>query len=195
MNTTLTQESGMIAESSRRPNRLNQIIFLFAALILLNALLSQSLAGKREILKIGDQIPSFKVSLLGGGTMSDADFIGNPAVFFFYADWCPCSHKSVPYIKKAKEEYKASGIAMLGVGIQDSSDSLKAFAEKHQLGFPVTVDDGNALARLIGVKTTPTTIFADSNGVVRSIFVGQIEQFGQVEESLKSITGNLKVSG
>ncbi len=167
--------------------RSNQIIFFLALAILLNALLNQSISGRPDLLKIGDKIPPFTLKVIGGGTVSEADFIGKPAVYFYYADWCPCSHNSIGYIKKARADYRGAGLALLGIGIQGSPDKLEGFAKKYELDFPVSVNGGDAVARSMGVKTTPTTLFVDDTGVVRSIFVGKIERYEQVSDRLDGI--------
>lgn len=183
--------------ANRPSKRSNQIIFLVAMAILLHALLNQSVAGRPDLLKIGDSIPPFQLKTIGGGKVSEADFIGKPTVYFYYADWCPCSHYSIGYIKKARAEYRDAGLALMGIGMQGSSDKLEGFAKKYELDFPVSVKGGDDVARSMGVKTTPTTLFVDEAGVVRSIFVGRIERYEQISGGLNSImkTDKAPISG
>lgn len=179
-----------VSQSSKRPN---QIIFLLALAILLNGLLNQSVAGRPDLLKIGDKIPPFNLPVIGGGKVSEADFSGKPTVYFYYADWCPCSHNSIGYIKEARAEYRDAGLALMGIGMQGSSDKLEGFAKKYELDFPVSVKGGDDVARSMGVKTTPTTLFVDEAGVVRSIFVGRIERYEQISGGLNSIMKTDKI--
>jgi len=177
----------MAVPKEKTPNRMNRAIFLFALAIMLNALLNHSLANKPELLKIGDKLPQFQGIVMGGGNIKGSDFTGKPTVFFFYANWCPCSHETVEHVKIAGKDYAKDGLAVIGVGIQDSRGNLEKFAERHKLDFPVIVDGGDDIARSMGVRTTPTTIFVGSDGVVKSIFVGKVEQFDQLADGLESI--------
>lgn len=179
--------AGIEEVSTPRPKRLNQIIILLALALVLNAVFVHLGSKKQELLKVGDHVPDFRLEAVGGTVVGNGDLKGKPAVYFFYADWCPCSHQSVGWIKKAREEYKGSGMAFIAVGIQDSSDNLRGFAKKYGLDFPVSVTGGDDVAGSMGVKTTPTTIFADGGGIVRSIFVGKIEKYDQISGGLKSI--------
>lgn len=178
---------GVDIPANRPSKRKNQVIFLVALAILLNALLNQSIAAKPELLKIGDKIPPFQLKTIGGGAVSEKDFIGKPTVYFYYADWCPCSHISIEYIKKAQADYRDAGLALMGIGIQGSSGKLEDFAKKYELDFPVSVKGGDDVARTMGIKTTPTTLFVDEAGVVRSIYVGKIERYEQISGELNSI--------
>ena len=108
-------------------------------------------------------------------------------MYYFYASWCPCSHKSIKWLKKALNNNNTAELATLGIGIQDTPKKLEKFANLHQLTFPVSNIGGTSMAAAIGVKTTPTTIFADSNGIIRWIFVGKIERYSQLEEGLQRI--------
>lgn len=172
-------------ETKSRPNRLNQIIFLAALVITLNAFFNTS--ESNEMLKIGDHIPPFTLKLTNGQKIANADFQNKPAMYFFYASWCPCSHQSMEWIKMALNNNSSTALSILGIGIQDSQKKLEEFANLHQLTFPVSTVGGNAVANSIGVKTTPTTIFADSNGIIRWIFVGKIERYDQLQDGLQRI--------
>jgi len=168
-------------------NRKNQIIFLVAAVIILNAVLSHSMANTPSLIKVGDKLPAFSMDVLGGGQVSNADFLDKPTVLFFYAGWCPCSHFSSQWIKKAESEFGGEGLALAAVGIQDSSGKLKEFAEQYNFDFPVAVEGGNDVARSMGVKTTPTTLFVNKEGVVKYIFVGKLKKYSDMTEGLETI--------
>ena len=171
-----------------RPKRLNQVIFLAATIFLLNSLLTYTAETRSAVtLNIGDSIPDFSLDLLDGNEITQADFVGKPMMYVFYAAWCPCSHESVEYLKKAYNNNDKAGLGVYFVGIQDSVANLAQFAETHDLKFPVTVSGGESLARSVGVKTTPTTIFADEQGVIRSIYFGKVEEYSQLSEGLNSI--------
>lgn len=183
-----------VAEDSGRavdtPKRFNKIILLAALAIILNALYNYSVASRNsynEMLKVGDKLPPFKLELVDGGSVTEKNFLGKPTAYFFYAEWCPCSHFSVDWIKRSRQDGRFEGINMVGVGIQDGPEKLKKFARRYQLDFPVSHIGGEKMARSIGVKVTPTTIFTDSEGVIRSVFVGKIEKYEQLTEGLNVI--------
>lgn len=168
--------------------RLNKIVALVAVLFLLNATMEFSSQSRQvELLKTGDKIPQFSLTLLGGGEITEKSFVGKPTMFIFYADWCPCSHLSVPWIREASDRHAKDGLEIVFIGVQDSTEALENFANKHKLEFPVNVSGGEAFAASVGIKVTPTTVFADGDGVIRSIFIGKVERYDQLKDGLQSI--------
>jgi len=193
---TTAINGGQALDSSGRPaaadvdfsRKVNRLILLAAAAVLLNAVYDYSARPvEARLLDQGDPLPEFSLSLLDGGQASRQGFMGRPMLYYFYAGWCPCSHESVANIRRAVEEGKTAGVGVMFVGIQDSRDNLEKFARTHDLTFPVAVEGGQMFADRVGVSITPTTVFVDREGVVRSFFVGKVERFGQLEDGLGSI--------
>ncbi len=173
---------------AKKPKRINRIIFLASSLIILNALLTHSFESRStKTLKIGDSLPAYSLTMTNGKKMTSADFTGKPTMYFFYADWCPCSHKSAWPIKQAHKEYKSRGLEVVAIGLQDTSDKLAKFAKTHELDFPVCADGGQVVASEMGVTITPTTVFVDKDGVIQSVFVGRVDRFDQLTDGLNSI--------
>jgi len=171
-----------------RPGRLNHLVYLAAAAISLTAVFNHSVESRvAKTLKAGDSMPSFSLALTDGRKVSQADFSGHPTIYFFYANWCPCSHISVDWIKKAFEDHKAEGLRVLSVGVQDSSDKLKEFVTTHKLPFPACAVGGDDVAASVGVSITPTTVFVGGDGVIKSVYVGKIERYEQIKGGVTSI--------
>ncbi len=174
----------------RQTNRANIIIFLVALAIILNALFNHLLFshnGLRELVEPGNRFPAFSMKLIGGREVVNRDFAGKPALYFFFANWCPCAHLSAKFIKKAFEENGGKNLAVYGVGIQDSRGGYGEFVKKHGIAFPVADRGGDDLADSIGIRTTPTLVFVDDAGIIRSYFMGKIERYEQVENGLHAI--------
>jgi peroxiredoxin len=188
-------ESAPLEKKSGR--RVNQIILLGALALILNALFNHFVTDASKVnktLKAGDRFPAFSFTALSGSPVSDKTFAGKPTIYYFYANWCPCSHESIQFIKKMGAENSQSGLLMLGVGIQDSPSALAQYVKTHKLEFPVVTENGQDLAREAGVEITPTTIFVDSDGIVRYVHVGKIERYEQALEGLNMILKKPAVS-
>jgi len=170
--------------------RMNQVIVLAAAAAVAHALVTHFTAEEHvKALVAGDAMPAFSLPLRGGGTVTDKDGLGAPRLYFFYASWCPCSHQSVEKIMRAVDGHRGAGLTALFVGIQDSTEQLEMFLRKHKLDVPAVVEGGQSLADSVGVGITPTTLFVDKEGVIRSVFVGKIEEYGQIAGGLESVAG------
>ncbi len=168
--------------------KLNTVIYLIATVILLNGLLNHSVETRaNKIMHVGDKMPFFSLALAGGGEATEKDFAGKPAIYFFFAGWCPCSHASAPHIKRALAEYSERGLQILGIGLQDSEEKLAEFVKIHALPFPASPKGGEKVAREVGVAITPTTLFVDGEGLIRSFHVGRIDKYEQLNDGLEAI--------
>lgn len=171
-------------------SRSNIIIALVALAIILNALfnhLALARSGLREMIEAGNRLPDFSMKLIDGRDVSNRDFLGKPAVYFFFANWCPCAHLSVKFVKMAFEKNKESNLAVYGVGIQDATARYGDFVKKHDITFPVANRGGDDFAESLGIRTTPTLVFVDGQGIVRFHFLGKVERYDQVEMGLSTI--------
>lgn len=174
-----------------KAKRRNLIILLAALAIFLNGAVNffESRRNSAELIKLGTPLPEFSVKQADGSAISSAAFKGKPAIYYFFANWCPCSHASIGYVKKAAAENAQSGLTLFSIGIQDSSSEIEKFTKKHEMSGPVGVSGGNDVAAMLGIRTTPTTLFVDANGVVQWIFIGKIEKYEAIETGIKAITG------
>jgi peroxiredoxin len=166
--------------------RINKIIILIAVALILRAILNYS--PPITPLKVGDRAPAFSLNLKDGTALNSNNIKGNPTVIFFYANWCPCSNLSAPYIKQSFEEFNAKGVAFIGIGFQDKESDLIKFIERYKFQFPSGADKGHEIARSYGVATPPTTIFINKEGKIDSIFVGKIKKYEDVAERIRKIT-------
>lgn len=184
--TTRTAEIIGSAEKAKAPaGRVNRIILLAAAAFLLNAVATHTQPTEARLIKTGDPMASFDLVDTEGKRVSMKGLLGQPVVFFFYADWCPCSHDSAAYIRKLRADNETRGVKVVAVGIQDEPADLRRFAERHSFGFTTLADGGaDDMAMEIGVMYPPTTLFVGADGLVRHVFKGKIEQYAQLEEGV-----------
>lgn len=177
--------------------RINTIIILVSLALVLRAVLNYT--PPIIPLKVGDTAPEFSLKLKNGSDLRFSPlstFVsqdgskqekGEPTVLFFYANWCPCSNASAPFLKQASEEFTNEGVNFIGIGFQDSESDLNKFIEKYNLRFLAGVDKQQEIARSYGVSTPPTTIFINKEGKIDSIFVGKIKKYEDISERIKKI--------
>jgi len=98
----------------------------------------------------GDAAPDVVFHLQDGAEKKLADFAGKPVLVYFYPkDDTPGCTAEAQGLRDRWTDLEAAGVAVVGVSLQDA-DSHKAFIDKHDLPFPLAVDDGT-LAKAFGV--------------------------------------------
>lgn len=126
-------------------------------------------------LQPGDPAPPFTTVAVGGEygtgkTVSLADFRGRPVVLYFYPkDDTPGCTTQACGLRDAWKQF-ASKAAVFGVSI-DSAKSHAKFIAKHDLPFPLLVDEDHALVEAYGVWVEKSMYGRTYMGTERTTFV------------------------
>jgi len=108
----------------------------------------------------------------------------NAVVFVFLSPGCPIGEKYLPRLNELAREYDSKGVKFFGIASNDGDtpEELKAWAEKHELAFPVLHDPRNVQADALLIERTNEAILADSRATIR--YRGAIDdQYGYTASS------------
>jgi thioredoxin-dependent peroxiredoxin len=133
----------------------------------------------------GMPAPDFEARDADGRTWKLKGLRGRKVILYFYpADDTPGCTKEACDFRDAHSVFEKANYVVLGVSPQDAQ-SHRDFAAKHDLGFPLLVDEDLALATAYGVVGN----FGDHDGtplrVSRSTFV--IDEHGTIERALYGV--------
>ena len=122
--------------------------------------------------RIGNPAPDFQLASPGGKTLSLSGLRGKSVVVNFWATWCPPCRAEMPELEALYQKYKDEGVVMVAVNLREDPKRVKRYADALGLTFPIVLDSLGETFQAYGVLALPTTVFVDSNGVVREINVG-----------------------
>jgi peroxiredoxin len=126
---------------------------------------------------------------INGNLVSLSDFEGQVVVLNFFASWCPPCKVEMPYINEAYLENKDDGLVVLGINLteQDELDDMYKLLEEYEIAFPVLLDENSVAARNYKVRSIPTSIFINAQGIITDYHVGTVnkEQFMDLVEKAK----------
>lgn len=144
---------------------------------------------KAAELQAGDAAPAFKARDEEGREHSLSGYKGRTVVLYFYPkDATPgCTTEACDF-RDLHSKFGRKGAVVLGVS-PDSAKSHLSFKSKHQLPFPLLVDEDKALANAYGVWKEKSMYGRKFMGIERSTFV--IGPDGR----LKEIARKVSVSG
>ena len=117
--------------------------------------------------------PSFTLTSHQGEEMSLADFQGQPVVLNFWATWCPPCRAEIPHLQDASLKYNGQ-VAIIGIDQGEPLTLVADFVAQFGVSYPMLLDLNSDVNREYNVRALPTTIFIDSNGVVREVYTGII---------------------
>jgi peroxiredoxin len=136
---------------------------------------------------IGSTIEEFSLPDVNGTERSLKSLAGkNGTVLLFVAVQCPVSNAYNERMEKLAADYKAKGIAVVGINsnVAEDAGAVKAHAAEHKLSFPILKDPGNKIADKLGASVTPEAYFLDASN--KLVYHGRIDNSrnaAQVETS------------
>ena len=119
--------------------------------------------------------PGFTVRLLDGKTSIDSrDLIGKKIlVLRFQASYCkPCAKES-PGLARVFDRYRARGVELLALHVQDTVTDTRAFLRANKVSYPVAMDPRLTIGNSFGFKGTPYTVVIDQKGEMVAQIRGQ----------------------
>ena len=122
-------------------------------------------------LQVGDPAPDFSLADADGNTVSLAELKGKRVVLYFYPrDSTPGCTKEACAFRDNYEAYQAKDVVVLGVSADDAKSHQK-FIAKHDLPFPLLVDEEAKVATAYGSYGLKKFMGKEYMGISRSTFV------------------------
>ena len=125
---------------------------------------------------IGSKLEDFKLSATDGKTYSFNDLKGkNGTVIVFLSAQCPVVKGYTERINTLAAEYKAKGIAFVGINSNSTEDLAWVTSDRNEnfAEIPILIDTGNAIADKLGANVTPEAYFFDGNNML--VYHGAID--------------------
>jgi len=142
---------------------------------------------------IGDRAPLIALRDAEGVERRSDQLAGRPLVLFFYPkdDTPGCTAEACAF-RDSYADLQALGAEVWGVS-GDDAGSHKRFAARHNLPFPLLVDQGNGLRRAFGVPAVlgllpgRVTYLIDGEGVIRHTFNNLLDGSAHRREALEAL--------
>jgi len=122
----------------------------------------------------GGLAPDFTLKSRGGENIKLSELRGEVVMLNFWASWCGPCRQEMPLLDALHERYKAMGFRLLGVNVDEDSDSAKRLLEEVPVSFTILFDPKNRLADLYAIEAMPTTILIDRDGRRRYVHLGYL---------------------
>jgi peroxiredoxin Q/BCP len=122
-------------------------------------------------LEIGDAAPDFDLPDADGNRFKLSELKGQRVVLYFYPrDNTPGCTKEACGFRDAYGDYQGQAVVVLGVSADDAKAHTK-FVTKHDLPFPLLVDEGGTIAASYGSYGLKKFMGKEFMGVFRHSFI------------------------
>ena len=114
---------------------------------------------------VGKEMPAFSAIDLNGQTVQVAAN-GTPYVLNFWATWCPPCREEFPELNQFAASH-AGTVQFYAIDLQESADTAGGFLRSNGYQLPVLLDLDGSIAATFKVRSIPTTLVVDGQGVIR----------------------------
>lgn len=123
---------------------------------------------------VGQLAPDFELRTPEGEAVRLSGFRGAPVWINFWAPWCPACRTEMPRLEGFHLEHADDGLVILGVGVRDSPESMRAYADEVGVSYPIVVDDVGTVADAYQALALPVHYWIDRDGIVRDWAFGEV---------------------
>jgi len=147
------------------------------------------------MLSPGDQAPDFTGTLADGRQLRLRDYRGRRHVvlYFFPKDFTPGCTREACSFRDRRAQVAELDAEVIGVSL-DTPEKHAAFAEAHQLPYPLVSDRSGTIAGAYGVArlggwlpSKRVTFVIDKGGVVRHIIKSEFSIDRHIEEAIEML--------
>ena len=150
----------------------HQIIFLTGSIVfaLLAIFSTSSLMAAQQMSKPS---PDCAFTTLDGVPIQSLHaFQGEVVYVDFWASWCPPCVKSFPFLNQLEHEFKAQGLRVIGVNLDEKKADAQEFLDKNPVEFDIVADQTKQCAKDFEVIAMPSSYLIDRQGNIRYVHQG-----------------------
>lgn len=119
------------------------------------------------------------------GETNAVRFDDKPSVLLFFTSWCPYCNQDAPEVVKLHQEFKDK-INLYGINViaRDDKEEVEKYITKHNIEYPVLLDEGSELYNKLGAQGFPSMFFVNRDGTVVNEIIGSADPVVIAEQFL-----------
>lgn len=163
-------------------------VFLLSAIVLFGMVCG----GQSQDSLIGREAPGFVLRDLDGKTVSLREFKGKVILLGFWATWCKPCRRELAELEKIHQTYKAEGLAIVGVTLDQSAGKARDYLDGIKVTFPNLLAT-RSMASNYGIMVIPTAFIIDRAGIVTRVLLGFPTEPGEIKERIDNLERELSI--
>ena len=144
-------------------------------------------SGRVTKVKVGDAVPDFTVTDVGGTDLSSSSLKGQVYVLSFFDTGCPDCQKEFPVLQQIYDKY-CDSVVVINVPRSQSVDEVKQYWSGVGLTIPVYMPHDKELYYRFADSGIPLTYVVDGKGVVQAVFTDSpLADFDTIDTVLRNL--------
>lgn len=161
---------------------------------LCSTVVAQNPDARGYIVKLGDKVPNFRLTLADGKEVSLRKLLKKHELVMlqFTASWCGVCRQEMPHIESdIWQPYKDKGLSVIGVDYKESPEKVREFAEKMKISYPLAIDTAGNVFALFAQRDSGVTRNVLINRKGRIVFLTRLFDIAEFEALKKAIAETL----
>lgn len=157
---------------------MKRIITIIAATVLLNTACSSTVTPPAYVaptyetyVSAGQQLPLTKLTSINDQVVNLQEK-GKRKLVILFATWCSDSQHTIKQVL-ASPIAQQKDLTIVGVGREESAESLEKFATEYQVNFPLVSDEKREIYRQFANAGIPRLILVDENNKIVKTLIGE----------------------
>lgn len=147
------------------------------------------------IVKIGQQMPNFEMTLTDGTKVTTADLKGKVVMLQFTASWCGVCRREMPHIEKEiwQKHKNNSDFALIGIDMDEPLETVKKFAADIKITYPLALDPEAEIFYTFAAKGAGVTRNVIIDRLGKIVFMTRLfkeEEFNEMKEVIDMLLKN-----
>lgn len=165
---------------------IKSIMIIFAAMFIICAIsgcgiIYDDVENKDETTStVYDEPLDFELKDVNGKTYKLSDYRGKKVYIKFWASWCGICIKTLPEtdaMAKNSEDIVVLSVVSPGINGEKTKEEFIQWYNKNSFeNLPVLLDEDGELSKKMSIQAYPTSVFIDSEGKVKEIIPGAINE-------------------
>lgn len=137
--------------------------------------LDDTVMSENDVVKVGQQVPSFVVSISDGTTFDSSQMGRKPVCIVFFNTSCSDCRKELPIVQQIYEEFSDT-IQFVCISRAEDRKSIQAFWTQNKLTLPYSVQTDRKIYNLFALSSIPRLYIIDSLGTIKNAYTTNVSE-------------------
>lgn len=137
--------------------------------------LDDTVMSENDVVKAGQQVPSFVVSISDGTTFNSSQIGRKPVCIVFFNTSCSDCRKELPIVQQIYEEFSDS-IQFVCISRAEDKKSIQAFWTQNKLTLPYSAQTDRKIYNLFALSSIPRLYIIDSLGTIKNAYTTNVSE-------------------